>query len=79
MARSYTVDELALRILMESGSAQAAERKLDALRRQVAIMCGACCPSCGAGHLDIEDNGERGSDASYRCTRCGEGWDAVQG
>lgn len=77
MAATMTADALALRILLSTKSDAQAQKDLAALRTTVSHMVGASCPECGAGHDKIEDNGCSGSQASFRCTVCGAGWDAA--
>lgn len=76
--QTMTADAIALRILLADTSPDAIAPRLAALGRAVDTMLGHRCPECDAGRDEIEDNGETGSRASFRCDACGHGWDAVQ-
>lgn len=71
-----TADEMAVEILLQGGSRM--QSRLTALRATVErTLHGGECPNCGnPGPHD--DNGEFGSNLSFRCDACGEQWDAVQ-
>ena len=70
MTRRVTFDQLALGALMRNDQAE-----LQRLNKLVQHAIGASCPECGAGHDQIEGNGD---NSAFLCLACEWQWDADQ-
>lgn len=67
-----TYDEMAVEILLGSGSKQSKQAKLTALagKARARLENRVECPECGS-HGPHDDNGCTGSQKSYCCSDCG--------